>query len=411
MELAILSLDHGTLLGDNGVDVLVGSDIETRVPDTDPLVSNRHSDRLGGVDRAIGVNNSAADLSQLLTLALLDLDLIASQGVNVDAGGRGGNHELDAVVLGEDSKLVRSDLVGSVTVANNTVGTNDNRGDVHIGLAQTEQSGGHAVGKQGGRNTLMGKLESSQTAALVIRAGLSAVGVSEEALVTEGTDDTESGAMAGGGERAGVAVGDDSDLAVVGDLVLLLKPLGTECTNGLVGLEILGQNLLRGLDESLDDDLLGLGVRETLSLDVANRLLEQLDGVAKINGSWPRLIEVVQTAIDVLDDLLGASSGAAAVVKLNGRSQSSNNGNGGSTCGLLLVHMSLYVPMCWLYKLTSDSHSPDAVKGLLAGGDLIVVVLMRESKLVQDLQLAAGVLDGFEGRHDVDFEMGEAWGL
>lgn len=38
-------------------------------------------------------------------------------------------------------------------------------------------------------------------------------------------------------------------------------------------------------------------------------------------------------------------------------------------------------------------------------------MLMRESKLVQDLQLAPGILDGFESRHGVDIEVTEAWGL
>lgn len=343
MELAILSLHHGPLLSNNSINVLMRSDIEARVPDPDPLVSNRHSDRLASIDRAIRVNNSAANLSQLLTFALLDLDLVAGQGVNVNAGGRGSNHELDAVVLGEDRKLVGSDLVGGVTVADDTIGADDDGGDVLLGLAQAEQSGGHAVGDQGGGDALVDKLESSQTAALVVGAGLGAVGVSEEALVAEGADDAEGGAVARGGEGAGVAVGDDGDLAVVGDLVLLLKPLGAESTNGLVGLEILGENLLRGLDESLDDGLLGLSVGKALGLDTTDGLLEQPDGVAKIDGSGPGLVEIVQTGIDVLDDLLSAGSSAATVVKLNGSSQSSNDGDGGSTWVFGSVYMDMFV--------------------------------------------------------------------
>ena len=82
----------------------------------------------------------------------------------------------------------------------------------------------------------------------------------------------------------------------------------------------------------------------------------------------------------------------------------------GAPAVFYLVSSWLAFTVWFLGKLTSDSHGLDAVKGLLTGGDLIIVVLMRESQLVQDLQLAPGILDGFESRHGVDIVVGEAWG-
>jgi hypothetical protein len=50
-------------------------------------------------------------------------------------------------------------------------------------------------------------------------------------------------------------------------------------------------------------------------------------------------------------------------------------------------------------KLTSHSHRPDAVKRFFARGDLIVVVLMGKSELIQHQQLAPRIFDGLKVCH------------
>lgn len=52
-------------------------------------------------------------------------------------------------------------------------------------------------------------------------------------------------------------------------------------------------------------------------------------------------------------------------------------------------------------RRTPHPHGFDAIEGLLACGHLVVVVLMRQSQLVQHVQPAASVFDGLQVGHIV----------
>ena len=57
--------------------------------------------------------------------ALLDGDVVAVGGCEVDGGPGGGDVEGDAVLLGEDGDAVGADLVGDVAVGGDAVGADD----------------------------------------------------------------------------------------------------------------------------------------------------------------------------------------------------------------------------------------------------------------------------------------------
>ena len=57
--------------------------------------------------------------------ALLDGDLVAVRGGDVDGRERSGDVERDAVLLGEDGDGVGADLVGGVAVGGDAVGSDD----------------------------------------------------------------------------------------------------------------------------------------------------------------------------------------------------------------------------------------------------------------------------------------------
>ena len=54
---------------------------------------------------------------------------------------------------------------------------------------------------------------------------------------------------------------------------------------------------------------------------------------------------------------------------------------------------------------TSHPHSLDAIEGLLARRHVVVDELMWQAQLVQHLQPASLVLDGFESRHLSDLQL------
>ncbi|GKT40677.1 peptidase M20 domain-containing protein [Colletotrichum spaethianum] len=230
-------LDDGALLRDNSIDQVVRRHIESRVPDIDALVGRRNASGLRNVDGTIGLNDSAGNLRQLLALALLDLDASSSFSLKIDAGGGSRNNKLDTVMFGENSQLVRSNLVGGVTVANDAVGADDDGGNVHLLLLQVEERGRHGVCHKGAGDLLVDEFKSRQSAALVVRPRLGAVGVLEEVVGPEGSDNAESGSVARCRQRAGVA------------------PLSSVVADGQVGLEVLLEDVLSLLDVGGDDGL------------------------------------------------------------------------------------------------------------------------------------------------------------
>jgi len=72
--------------------------------------------------------------------------------------------------------------------------------------------------------------------------------VLEQPLRVQRADDAERRPVAGGGERARVAVREDGEWPVSGRGVLLLQPGGAEAADGCVVLEVSGEDLLGGLD-------------------------------------------------------------------------------------------------------------------------------------------------------------------
>ena len=131
----------------------------------------------GDVDFPVGTDDGAADLRELFWLALLDLDVGARGGLQVEARRGRGDDELDAVVPREHGEGVGADFVGRVAVAHDAVGTDDHRGDIPRGFLRREERAGHRVCDQRGRHALVDELEGCESAALVIGPCLGAKGV------------------------------------------------------------------------------------------------------------------------------------------------------------------------------------------------------------------------------------------
>jgi hypothetical protein len=88
-------------------------------------------------------------------------------------------------------------------------------------------------------------------------------------------------------------VGEHGEGAVGAGVVLLLQPGGAEGADGLVVLEVLGEDVLGGLDVGAQDGLLGLRVGEALQLGGAGGQLEEGDGVGEVDGGGAALLEEV----------------------------------------------------------------------------------------------------------------------
>ena len=155
------------------------------------------------------------------------------QGQVNGAGGRG-DVERDAVFFGEDGQGVGANLVGSVAVGGNAVGAGDDAGN----LALPHQDAGGGIGHQRGRNAQLLELPGGEAGALQPGAGFGVIDGEPAAGFPAGADDAQSGAVSGCGQRAGVAVGEDAPAvggqqgapvfadAAVDSLVLLLNPAG-----------------------------------------------------------------------------------------------------------------------------------------------------------------------------------------
>lgn len=374
IKLAIGALLDSAKLGDDGVDELGRGDVKGRVPHVDSLVCRRDSHLGGLVDAAVGLDDGAGNLGELLPLAFLDLDVIARHSLEINASRGRGDDELDAVLLRKHGELVSANLVGSVAVANDTVRADDDGGNVALLALGAEQGGGHGISDECAGDLLVDELKGRQAAALVVRPGLGAEGVLQQALAAKGADDAEGGAVAGCGQRPGVAVRQDGDLLLGGCASIGTEPLGAVVADGQVGLEILAEDVLGLLNECLDDVFLARAAPQA-----SDCRLELVDGVGQVNGGRTALLEVVEGFVDVSDGVVGGGGGDGALVQLNGKTEAGDDGDG---------------------RGAADAHRGDAVKGLTACRDLIVVEFVGEAKLVEDLELATGVLDSLQSRHD-----------
>lgn len=92
-------------------------DIETRIPDADPLIRDGHSRRSTHVHLPIFIDDRACDLCEFRAGPVLDLDACPGLGLEIDACRWCCHDEFDTVVLGQHGETVRADLVGGITVA------------------------------------------------------------------------------------------------------------------------------------------------------------------------------------------------------------------------------------------------------------------------------------------------------
>mmetsp|Transcript_19122 Transcript_19122/g.67540 ORF Transcript_19122/g.67540 Transcript_19122/m.67540 type:complete len:337 (-) Transcript_19122:248-1258(-) len=140
------------LLGDDARDVLGGRHVERRV---------EHGAALGRDDRV-------ANLGDLLRPALLDRDVLTRQRRKVDGAGRHDREEGDPVLARAHRQLVRTDLVGRVSVGSDAVRANEH--DVHLALLHEQPS--RVVGDEVDWHTVAHELPRGQARALQPRPRL-----------------------------------------------------------------------------------------------------------------------------------------------------------------------------------------------------------------------------------------------
>ena len=154
------------------------------------------------------------------------------------------------MLLGEDRDGVGADLVGGIAVGGDAVGADNHGGDA----ALAHEVAAHVVADEGGGDVVLEELPGGEARALVEGAGLIGEDVDLPAGLNGRADDAESGAVAAGGQRAGVAVGEDgaflgqklraerAELAEVGD-VFVVQGFGERDD---VGLDLRNGSVLRG---------------------------------------------------------------------------------------------------------------------------------------------------------------------
>ena len=79
--------------------------------------------------------------------------------------------------------------------------------------------------------------------------------------------------------------------------------------DGRVVLEVLGEDLLGGVNVGAQNGLLGLRVGEAFQFGSPSGQLEEGDGVGEVDGGWTAFLEEVQTGLDVGDGLFWGSGG------------------------------------------------------------------------------------------------------
>ena len=138
--------------------------------------------------------------------ALFDVDVPTGGGVHVNGGGWGADVERDAVVFGEDGDAGGADLVGDVAVGGDTVAANE----YGVDPAVFHDGGCHVVAYQGDVHAGGTEFVGGETCAL--QEGARFVGVDFEvvAFFVSEVHDGGCGAVFGGGELSGVAVGEES---------------------------------------------------------------------------------------------------------------------------------------------------------------------------------------------------------
>ena len=251
--------------------------------------------------------------------AILDDDVGAALRGGIEGGDGRGDEERDAVVFARDGEVVGADLVGGVAVVRHAVRTDDD--GVHLALGH--EAGGGGVADERAGHLLEGNLVRGEARALVVGAGLVTVDVLEAAGLAEGADDAEGGAVARGGERAGVAVGEDADGGAGGLAHRGAEGVGAESTDGAVGGDVRGEHAL-----ALGDDLLRGGVAGAVR-DAVRQRLEALDRLAEVHRGRAAGAQVVHLLRHERGDVRGRGQGRLGADELHRERQRGGDGDGG----------------------------------------------------------------------------------
>jgi len=138
--------------------------------------------------------------------ALFDVDVGTCWGILVNGGGGGADVEGDAVVSGEDGNAGGADFVGDVAVGGDAVTADEDGVDPTI----LHDGGCHVVADERDIHASGTEFVGGETCAL--EEGARFVGVDFEviAFLVSEVHDGGCGAVFGGGELSGVAVGEES---------------------------------------------------------------------------------------------------------------------------------------------------------------------------------------------------------
>src|SRR5215472_12049668 len=179
-----------------------------------PMLGDQRGHQLGRRDVKGGVVRRAArrrdrgpgERRHLVIGPLLDPDVAAARGREVDRGHRRGNHERHPVVVREHGEPVGAHLVGDAAVGGNAV---------RSGQHQVHFPGGHqrrrrGVGQHRVRDAGPPSLVGGQPGTLQQRAGLIHPQPGHPPRPVRREDDRERGALAGRHQGTGVAVGQDA---------------------------------------------------------------------------------------------------------------------------------------------------------------------------------------------------------
>ena len=166
-----------------------------------------------------GIICLSADVGHFSCVALLDGNFAAVGRVQIYGRNRRGHVERDAVLFGQNGDRVGADFVGHVAVGGDAVGADYDGSD----FALLHHGSGHVVGDYGRGNAVFHQLPGGQARALQEGTRLVGVDVNLLALFDGGADHAERGAVAGGGQRSGVAVGEHA--AVAGISVAPWRPM------------------------------------------------------------------------------------------------------------------------------------------------------------------------------------------
>src|SRR5574337_342901 len=222
----------------------------------------------------------------LLGIALLDRDRLAIAKRQVQSRYGRRNIEREPVRLREDGQGIGPDLVCHVAIARDPVCPDDDE----IDLAPLHQVPDHVIGNKRDRDAFLLQLPGSQPGALQERSRLAGPHRQSSAGRVRRADNPQGGPIAGGGQSAGVTVGENG--GPIGDQPLAVRPDRPIVTNVFL------PDPLRLSDEGLDE----LGDREGLMLLSAPQ--HPLDSPRQIYGCGAGLAQCLAMTRQFLEKLL-----------------------------------------------------------------------------------------------------------